>query len=477
MREQWWIILLCVVLCAFAAAAYTTAQKKEYAASAKLLLQSENLGAAIAGAGVAGVDPARQAATDAQLVNSPVVAQRVAKKLKQPLAGAAVSASTNPDSNILTVTVTDRNPRRAARFANEFANQFISFRGETARQRYRRALATLQTRLAQTSPKSVDFSVLRAQVKRVKLLVQLQTGDAQLVQPAIPPTAAVAPKPGRNIALGVIVGALLGLGLAFLRDRLDRRVKNEDQLEALLPGVPIIGLVPEPRRRRATKLMTAEGYHTLQANLALLSRERPMKTLLITSAAPGEGKSTIALNLGLTMIEKGQSALVLDADLRRPSLSERLKADRTVGVSSVLAGNESLDSTVQARPVEASSNGTGPSVALDGQLSVVSAGPAGGNLQLLVNDQSLGSLLEAARARSEIAIFDGPPVGSFADMLPLAREVDGVIIAVRLYYSRKDQILRLADQLQNASIEPVGVVVLGIALGPSRYYADYISKR
>lgn len=476
LREQWWIILLCVVLTTFAAAAYTSSLKKEYEATAKLLLQPDNLSSTIAGASVPGVDPTRQAATDAQLVGLPVVARRVTETLNQPLREAAVSTSAGADSNILTVTVTDHSPRRAARFANEFARQYIVFRRDSARDRYSKALRTVQTRLAQTRPRTPDYAALRAQVKQLRLLVSLQTGDAQIVAAASPPDEAVRPEPERNIAIGVVVGLLLGLALAFLRDRLDRRLKNEDQIEQLLTGVPVIGLVPQPRRGRASKLMTAEGFHTLQANLALLSRDHPLKTLLVTSATPAEGKSTVALNLGLAMIEKGQAALVIDADLRRPSLSERLKVDRRVGVSSILAGDGTLETSVQEAAVEPARNGDGPTVSIGGNLPVVTAGPPAPNVQLLLNDRTLGALLAATRERSECVIFDGPPVGSFSDMLPLAREVDGVIVVVRLYHSRKDQVRRFASQLANAGIKPIGVVVLGAASGPTRYYADYLKR-
>jgi capsular exopolysaccharide synthesis family protein len=223
--------------------------------------------------------------------------------------------------------------------------------------------------------------------------------------------------------------------------------------------------------------MTAEGFHTLQANLSLLAHGRPLKTLLVTSAAPGEGKSTVALNLALAMVEKGESALVIDADLRRPSLTARVKAEAPAGVSTILSGQGTLEESVQGRTVEPSRNGSGPSIALGGDLTIVPAGPSAPNVALLLNDRSLGALLEASRERAEHVIFDGPPVGSFADMLPLAKDVDGVIVVVRLFHSRKDQLKRFAAQLANASIEPVGVVVLGAAIGPSRYYAGYLAKR
>lgn len=477
LREQWWIILLCLVLTTFAAGAYTATQKKEYESTAKLLLQPDNLSATIAGTSLAGTDPTRQINTDAQLVALPTVARRVTRSLDKPLSATAVRTSANPDSNILSVTVTDHDPDAAAEFANEFARQYITFRRDTTKARFKKALATVETRLAQARKGTPDYTTLRAQAKQLRLLVSLQTGDAQLIQNANPRRTAVRPTPARNIAIGVIVGLLLGLGLAFLRDRLDRRLKNEDQIGAIMPGVPLIGLVPEPRRGKASRLMTAEGFHTLQANLALLARERPLKTLLVTSAHPGEGKSTVAINLALAMIEKGQTPLVVDADLRRPALSERVKADRRVGVSSILAGEGALDTSVQELPVEASRNGNGPGIAIDGEVRLVGAGPTPPNVQLLLSDRSLEGLHEASRASGEVVIFDGPPVGNFSDMLPLAREVDGVIVTVRLYHSRRDQLKRFAAQLANASIEPLGIVVLGTKGGPSRYYADYVARR
>lgn len=476
LREQWWLILLCLVLTAFAAAAYTSTQEKQYEASARLLLQQDNLSSTISGTGLAGTDPTRQANTDAQLAALPAVAARVTEQLDMPLSATAISTAANPDSNILTVTVRDRVPRRAALFANAFAKQFIVFRRETTRRRYQRALRTLQTRLARSRRGTAEYASLRAQERQLKLLVSLQTGDAELVQPATAPVQAILPRPTRNIALGVLVGALLGLGLAFLRDRLDRRIKNEDQLAAVLPDVPVIGLVPQPRRGRLSRLMTGDAFHTLQANLALLGRAQPLKTLLITSAAPGEGKSTVALNLALAMRGAGRTPLVLDADLRRPSLSTRLKADRRFGVSSILAGDATVATSVQERSVEPSRNGDGPAVALSGELSLVGAGPSPASVPLLLNEHSLGSLLQETRARDECVIFDGPPVGSFADMLPLAKEVDGVILVVRLYYSRKDHVKRLSAQLASAEIEPVGVVVLGTPTAPSSYYASYLQK-
>ncbi|MEA2427745.1 MAG: tyrosine-protein kinase [Thermoleophilaceae bacterium] len=477
LREQWWIILLCLFLTTFAAAAYTSTLKKEYETSAKLLLQSDNLSSTIAGTTIGGVDPTRQSATDAQLAGSPAVAARVRKVVRGGLGDASVSASASADSNILTITVRDTDPARAPRIANAFARQFIIFRRDTTRSRYQNAFRTVQTRLGQTRRGTPDYTTLQAQAKQLKLLISLQTGDAQLVQPAVKPSDPVEPKPARNIALGVIVGLLLGLGLAFLRDRLDRRIKGEDQIEALLPAVPVIGLVPEPRRGRASRLMTAEGYYTLQANLKLLARDRGLKSMLVTSADPGEGKSSVALNLGLSMAERSDDVLVLDADLRRPSLSERVAADRRIGVSSILAGEGTLEKSIQTREVALSRNGKGPSVALAGTLSLVAAGPAGGNVQLLVGDRSLGALLEETRGRPATVIFDGPPLGSFGDMLPLAKEVDGVIVVVRLYHSRSNRLKRFAAQLANASIEPIGVVVLGARAAPARYYADYLPKR
>ncbi len=477
LREQWWVILLCVVATTSAAVLYTASTDKTYEASAKLLLPTDNLSSSLAGAGIGGVDVTRQAATDAQLVGLPAVAARVSRRHNRALSTAAVRTSAAPDTNLLTVTVTDHDPAAAAFFANAFAAEYVRFRRGTTLGRYANALEVLRARLSRAPKGSPDAATLRGQVKQLELLASLRTGDPQLVQAAVKPAVAVSPRPARNLALALILGTLLAIALASLRDRLDRRIKSEAQLEHIFPGVPLIGLVPRPGGSDAHKMMAAESFYSLGTGLRYLERGRELNTLLVTSAVPGEGKTTVTLNLALALREHGRSVLAVDADLRRPALSDRLKADREQGVSSVLAGESTIATSVQERTVEPSANGAGPAVALSGSIAVVGAGPVASRPQLLLDDSSLRNLLDGTRSQAQTIIFDGPPLGAFSDMLPLAKEVDGVIIAARLSHSRTDQLERFASQLSNASIKPIGIVVLGVRIDSPSYYAEYLREQ
>jgi receptor protein-tyrosine kinase len=472
-REQKWLILLCLVTTTAVAVVFTALEQPLYQATAKILLQDDNLTQAVAGTGFGGADPHRRAVTDAQLVPLPAVAERVSRTVKGSLATAAVSTSLNGDSNVLSVIVTDPSPTRAATLANAFAKQYLSFRADTNRALVRSAIGKLSARLAQMSPRSPQARALSNQVRQLRILASLQTGDAQVVSVAQPAAAAISPRPARNVALGVVVGLLLGLALAVLRDRLDRRVKNEDELAELVPDVPIIASVPEPRRRGIARELTGEAFHTLNTNLRLLSSERPLRTLLITSAGPGDGKSTVALNLAVAGGSAGSPALILDADMRRPALSHSLHTDGRAGISQILAGTGAVETSVQQRSVDATVNGSGPTAALNGEVSIVPAGPKPPNPQLLLGDSPLTALLHAASSKGERVIVDGPPVGVFSDMLPVARKVDGVIVVVRLYHSRRDDVIRLSRDLRNREVRPVGLVVLGTTGELSRYNRYY----
>jgi Mrp family chromosome partitioning ATPase len=165
--------------------------------------------------------------------------------------------------------------------------------------------------------------------------------------------------------------------------------------------------------------------------------------------------------------------LILDADMRRPALSDSLHVDGRVGISQILAGTGTVETSVQQRPVDATLNGSGPTPALDGEVSIVPAGPKPQNPQILLGDRPLTALLDAAASKGERVIVDGPPVGTFSDMLPVARKVDGVIVVVRLYHSRRDELTRLCRDLHNAEVRPLGLVVLGATVEESRYDRYY----
>lgn len=471
LREQWWLVALCLLIAAAAAVAYAETRPRDYQATARLLLQQDNPGSVVAGTPNTFTDPVRQAATDQQLATSGAVASRVVRKLHLgPRAMSAlngIQATIGADSNVLTITDTDRNPKLAARVANGFAEQYIAFRLQTSKQRLGKALRALERKVKHSS--RAERPALRFQLTRARLALAGNAADAQIVQRASVPTATIRPRISKKLVIGLLFGLLLGIGLAMLRDRMDPRVKRVAEVKALFPGMPLLATIPRPTSGKRGATMTAEGFRTLQSNMDVRCPNGRPRSMLVTSAGSGDGKSTTVLNLGLAMNEQRHTALVLEADLRRPALSNQLGVNTGPGLSKVLSGKGLLEDAVKYASLSPGSKRRGPAVMLAGKLAVVPAGTSGVQPRTLLSGEAIDSLLVSASVAGDTVLIDGPPLGLFSDMLPLAKRVDGVIVAVRLYHTRKDELERFAEQLVDSEVRPAGIVVLGSSADPSAY--------
>ena len=349
LREQWWLIALCVFVSATAAVAYAETRPRDYEAAASLLLQQDNPATVVAGIPGTFTDPVRQAATDQQLATSGAVASRVAKQLHLgPREGDALggaSAAISADSNLLTITDTNRNPKLAARVANAFAEQYVALRAATARRRLTRTFRALE-RKAVHAPKALR-GPLRSQLTKARVALGSAGPDAQIVQRASVPSATIQPRITRKLIIGLLFGLLLGIGLALIRDRLDPRVKRVADVKAIFPGLPLLATIPRPTSGKRGATMTAEGFRTLQSNMDVRCPNGKPRSMLVTSAGSGDGKSTTVLNLALAMNEQRHTALVLEADLRRPALSNELGVNTGPGLSKVLSGKDQLEDAVK----------------------------------------------------------------------------------------------------------------------------------
>jgi Mrp family chromosome partitioning ATPase len=472
LREQWWLVALCLLIATAAAVGYAETRPRDYQATARLLLQQDNPGSVVAGTPNTFTDPVRQAATDQQLATSGAVASRVVQKLHLgPRAASALSgiqAAIGADSNVLTITDTDRNPKLAARVANGFAEQYIAFRLHTSAQRLGKALRALERRVKHAS--RAEKPALRFQLTKARLALAGNAADAQIVQRASVPTATIRPRISKKLVIGLLFGLLLGVGLAMLRDRMDPRVKRVAEVKAIFPAMPLLATIPRPTSGKRGATMTAEGFRTLQSNMDVRCPNGKPRSMLVTSAGSGDGKSTTVLNLGLAMNEQRHTALVLEADLRRPALSNQLGVNTGPGLSKVLSGKGLLEDAVKYASLSPGSKRRGgPSVMLAGKLAVVPAGTSGVQPRTLLSGDAVDSLLVSASVAGDTVLIDGPPLGLFSDMLPLAKRVDGVIVAVRLYHTRKDELERFAEQLVDSELQPAGLVVLGSSADSSAY--------
>ena len=308
---------------------------------------------------------------------------------------------------------------------------------------------------------------LRAQANNLRALALIPTGNARVIDKASGLGAETGGAAATGLLLGGLLGLLIGLAAAFLRDRLDPRVKSEAQLAGLLGGIPIIGRIPAITRSPETRRAALERFHLLRAELEATDVGNGGESLLVTSAMPGEGKSSTAANLALAVSQRGEAAILLEADVRNPELS-RLSGVSAPGLSDVLRGQADVEAALQSAALYDGKK-EGPSLTAAGQVPFIPAGTAGEDHWQLFKEEPLRTFLGELGPYSSLVVIDGPPLGMFSDMAVLARLVDRVIVVVQIGRSRKRALARLREQLVVAGLKPTGVVVLGAAVETDEY--------
>ena len=490
LARQGWLVLLCAVVAGAVGYVLATSKKDSYEAHSQLLVQAYAPDLTLPNTPASFSDPTRARATALQLATIPEVGQRVARQLHLTSSqGSHVTTSAAGDSDVVTIKATSPNPQLAANLANAFAEQYIDFRRQTSADRYLAAAEIIHQKVARlkakvlarakgqaTTPKPPsdrpaahrsNLRKLQDQIDRLKLLAATQTGGAQIVQRATVPAEPVSDNRWRNALIGALGGLILGFVLVFLRERLSDRLEREDDLGDLAPGVPVLAYVPPGRSRRSTGRL-ADGYHNCAAALMSMRPDGGPRTVLVTSAMSQEGKSSTALNLALDLAQRDANPLLVEADLRRPVLGGVGKVEGpSDGVRAVLAGTSTVEQATGSGTFEPT-RGRGPRVALSGTLNLIPAGDGKAAPQTLIGDRSATALLSRARERAGYVIVDGPPLGVVADVLPVAKRADAVIVVVRLGHTRTRRLRRLLDQLRNAQVEPAGIVVIGADTG--EYY-------
>jgi capsular exopolysaccharide synthesis family protein len=271
--------------------------------------------------------------------------------------------------------------------------------------------------------------------------------------------------------LGAVLGLLLGLAIAFLLERLDQRIREPKDLESVY-GLPLLGVVPESgalsRSGRGSSnggasASETEAFHLIRAHLRYFNVDKELRTLLVASAAPGDGKTTVARHLAGAAARMGARTLLVEADLRRPTIARQLDLPAGSGLSDVLIGVVSIDDAVRSVSLEqgasgASSRGRTLDVLLAG--AVLPPNPAE-----LIESRAMEGLLERARSTYDLVVIDTPPLTVVSDAFPLLSRVDGVIIVGRVGRNRSDVAARLHETLIAAGAPLLGVVANGFKAG------------
>jgi polysaccharide biosynthesis transport protein len=497
-RRRFWLIALCVVLVPASVVAYSLAQPKQYRASASLLFGQSDVTSLLEGTQTSTptADDDRTAATNVSLAGLEAVAARTADRLGMRPGDVAQRVGVDPvsSSNLVDIDVTDASAVTAAAIANAYAEEFVALRQDAAAAAVRRAENAVHRRLGQIQARLAALARQahgkrlgdRAAAERRALVDErgrlfqragdlrsmqpLISGDVQLVQRATPPSSPASPRPRRDAVIGVGLGLVLGLGLALIFEMLDRRVRDPDEVGELL-DLSIVGTIPnsqalaQPPGPGGLPDAETRAFQMLRTSLRYYG-ERKLGSLVVTSPGPREGKTTVAWNLARVSAIAGERVLLLEADLRRPSLASRLHLPADPGMADVLSGDAPLDAVVDEVVVGIHANGVATPCTLD----VVVAGRALGDVSSLIESERMDALITAAQERYDLVVIDTPPTSLVPDAIPLMARVGGVLIVARLGRTTRDAVRFVTTQLTRIGARAVGVVVNSITAQDSYYY-------
>jgi capsular exopolysaccharide synthesis family protein len=477
LRRRKWIILACTLAVPAVVYFYSARQPAQYQASAQVYLSSQDLAGALTGISSGYVDQARLADTAATLAHVRAVAQdAITSSHVEGVSAGALLGSTSivpqTGADILTFTVRNHEPGLATLLANAYANAFRKYRGQLDSDAVRRARKELQGRLqgleASGQTRGPLATSLRDKDQQLATLEALQTSRSYVVSTA-EGAAKVSPQPRRNAMVGLLLGLVLGIGLALALEALDTRVRSVAEIGEYLK-IPQIGNVSPPPKKLVKDdqlVMTAqprgtqaEEFRVLRTNLefvALAADE--IRTVLITSAVEQEGKSTIAGNLAVALARGGKRVCLVDLDLRRPYIERFFHLLHGRGLTDVALGRVTLDDVLTEIDVGRSASAAGDGD--HGSLHVLASGPLPPDPGEFVATRKLANILAELRNRYDMVVIDSPPLLRVGDAMTLSSRADGLILLTRLNVIRRPMLRELSRVLDSVPTTKLGYVVTG----------------
>lgn len=489
------LILLCLVLVAGAAYGYSKQQTKMYTATAAVAFNNNPLDRQIAGLSVSTSPESllAQQTSNLELVRFGDIAMKTARLLGHGLTDGKVSASlsisaqgetssSQRETTIIDVSATSASPILAAAIANTYARQFVKEHWAVNRHYFKSVLTLVNKQLEKLPPEQrfgADALTLENRAQTVSLLSELNYGGASVAQRAFAPSSPSSPRTKRNTILGAILGLLLGLGITFLLERFDRRIRTPEDLE-MIYGLPKLGVVPksaalsqsareEGGQRTALPTAEAEAFSLIRAHLRFFNVDRDVRTVLIASPASGDGKTTIARHLAETAAKSGSRTLLLELDLRHPKLAHQLAVKATPGLVDVLIGAVQMDEATQPVELQAPSG----EWVQRWELDLLAAGAAPPNPGELLESRAMDAVLTRARSTYDFVVIDTPPLTAVSDAFPLLTKADGVVIVGRIGHGRRDAAERLHQVLVSSHAPLLGIIANGSESGgPDSYFTD-----
>jgi non-specific protein-tyrosine kinase len=508
LRRWWWLLVAATVIAATGSYLATRSQPRIYSSRARVMV----------GQSIQSVNPDWMSITTAQqlaltyveLATTRAVLQEAIDSLNLQsspdiLAG-MVSAKPVENTQLLDITVVDTDPVRAAAIANAVGDALVSqpLQGSGGaeadlRQDVLEQMNDLKGRIAfaKDEVQNLDAAILEeqsaraiAELKSRRDLLQQQIGQWQMtyaqlftaytgnqvntltvVERAEPNYAPIGPRTTTNVALAGAIGALLAVGAILLLEYLDDTIKTTDEL-ATLTGLTFLGIIPRIPESKASsdRLVTlneprsnfSECFRVLRTNLQFSSYDRPLRTIVVTSPQPTEGKSTTAANLAVVLAQAGLRVVLVDTDLRRPVLHKIFDLPNDWGLTGALFG-EYLGTKNVLFPTQVDN------------LSVIPSGPLPPNPSEILGSQRMESFIEDLKQRTDVIIFDSPPLLTVTDSTVLATKAEGVVLVVDSGTTRRDALQKAVDTLRKVGAHILGTVLNRVNTRSGGYYYYYYS--
>lgn len=329
------------------------------------------------------------------------------------------------DTEVIEIKVQDTNPQLAARIANELSEVFI---------------------------------------RRIHEFIKKE--NVQILDYAVIPTNPIKPRPMLNITIAFVLGVMIGVGLVFLLEYLDNSVKGPDDVEKRL-NLPVLGAVPLMEgNENQLKLITmkdpkspiSEAYRMLRTNIQFSNLDNELKTILVTSSGPAEGKSTSISNLAVTMVNMGHKVLLIDADLRKPQIHKIFNLDNDAGMTNILMG-EKIENVVHS---------------ISGmKLDIITTGPIPPNPSEILGSKAMKNFIEQCKEKYDIILIDSPPVAVVTDAAVLSKITDGTLFVVAAGQTTMDIAMKAKDMLDKVQAKVIGVLVNKVNIERKKYQYYY----
>lgn len=491
-QRKWWVLGIALIGLS-GSLAFSLVQQKQYSATAQILVQPSG-GTVAIGSAQQPVTPT-DVQTEMQLVTSAPVQKRVRHQLgSEP----DVAASQIGQTNIIAITATSPFPARAAVIANTYAKAFVSYCQAVATTNLANAEAQLRTQISSiqdqlkplhkgTNANSVSEvtallnqeAVIKEQLAQMQVTGAIATSEVELVTPAQIPVSPSSPSAVRNSLLGLSAGLILGIAAAFLCDNLDDTLTSKETTEEAAGSLVLamVPMVPSWRKRNQPVVVStsepaspgAEAFRSLRTSLQFARQERQVRSLVVTSPAASEGKSSTLANLGVVFAQAGERVVLVSCDLRRPRLGDFFGLSEHAGFTSILLGQQSVKEAL--RPVPGHE-----------RLWILPAGEIPHNPAEMLNGADTQEIFATLRASFDLVLIDSPPVLPVTDAVVLSKQADAVLMVVAAGQTRRGDLQRAAEKLRQVNAALLGAVLnevtkqSGYGYGYGYSHGSYVTR-